>query len=325
MPIQAPAGGAPRAVGTCGVGDRQPARRAATPNCSTIARCGSPKGRDVAISIVRRHRLAERLLVDGIGLEWEKVHWEADRWEHAISADGKPSSSSCSATRDLPAREPDPRLHPQGRSVNVHAARSPPGPVVIRRISEKIEITRARCVPRRGEAHSGSAYRRGQRLRRRAGRERLRRANWSRRTSPSSCGSCCLIRAAASRDTRLAAARSQQLAAPRPVAARPSPVERRRNWRQQGVFCFVDAGRLGPAAGHGGDDAHGPAFGDGCRRRRGSGCPRRRRTRSRTDGAGATVEEPGAEPGVGRLSSASTLRRCHHRQTSTPPEAHGAA
>ncbi len=36
---------------------------------------------------MRRHRLAERLLVDVIGLEWEKVHREADRWEHAISAD----------------------------------------------------------------------------------------------------------------------------------------------------------------------------------------------------------------------------------------------
>ena len=36
---------------------------------------------------MRRHRLAERLLVDVIGLEWEKVHKEADRWEHAISAD----------------------------------------------------------------------------------------------------------------------------------------------------------------------------------------------------------------------------------------------
>jgi DtxR family Mn-dependent transcriptional regulator len=45
------------------------------------------KGRAVATSIVRRHRLAERLLVDVIGLEWEKVHKEADRWEHAISAE----------------------------------------------------------------------------------------------------------------------------------------------------------------------------------------------------------------------------------------------
>ncbi len=45
------------------------------------------KGRKLAVSIVRRHRLAERLLTDVIGLEWEKVHREADRWEHAISAD----------------------------------------------------------------------------------------------------------------------------------------------------------------------------------------------------------------------------------------------
>src|SRR5438477_1715075 len=45
------------------------------------------KGRALAVSVVRRHRLAERLLVDVIGLEWEKVHREADRWEHAISAE----------------------------------------------------------------------------------------------------------------------------------------------------------------------------------------------------------------------------------------------
>ncbi len=45
------------------------------------------KGRSLATTVVRRHRLAERLLIDVIGLEWEKVHREADRWEHAISAD----------------------------------------------------------------------------------------------------------------------------------------------------------------------------------------------------------------------------------------------
>ena len=45
------------------------------------------KGRRLATTVVRRHRLAERLLVDVIGLEWEKVHREADRWEHAISSD----------------------------------------------------------------------------------------------------------------------------------------------------------------------------------------------------------------------------------------------
>ena len=34
---------------------------------------------------MRKHRLAERLLVDVIGLEWEYVHDEACRWEHVMS------------------------------------------------------------------------------------------------------------------------------------------------------------------------------------------------------------------------------------------------
>jgi DtxR family Mn-dependent transcriptional regulator len=44
-------------------------------------------GRALAEKVVRKHRLAERLLVDVIGLEWSKVHREAGRWEHVISDD----------------------------------------------------------------------------------------------------------------------------------------------------------------------------------------------------------------------------------------------
>ena len=43
------------------------------------------EGREKAASVVRRHRLAERLLVDVIGIDWAKAHDEADRWEHVIS------------------------------------------------------------------------------------------------------------------------------------------------------------------------------------------------------------------------------------------------
>src|ERR1700731_2149966 len=42
-------------------------------------------GRALAIAVMRKHRLAERLLVDVIGLEWEQVHSEACRWEHVMS------------------------------------------------------------------------------------------------------------------------------------------------------------------------------------------------------------------------------------------------
>jgi len=43
------------------------------------------RGRVLAESVVRKHRLAERLLTDIIGLPWEKAHLEAGRWEHVIS------------------------------------------------------------------------------------------------------------------------------------------------------------------------------------------------------------------------------------------------
>jgi DtxR family transcriptional regulator, Mn-dependent transcriptional regulator len=102
----------------------------------------TPKGREVATSIVRRHRLAERLLVDVIGLEWEKVHREADRWEHVISADveeklvvllGDPAT--CPHGNPIPGstHKPDP-------APSTALAQAAPGPVVIRRISEKIEL-----------------------------------------------------------------------------------------------------------------------------------------------------------------------------------------
>ena len=43
------------------------------------------EGRRLATRVMRKHRLAERLLVDVIGLDWELVHAEACRWEHVMS------------------------------------------------------------------------------------------------------------------------------------------------------------------------------------------------------------------------------------------------
>ena len=42
-------------------------------------------GRAAATRVMRKHRLAECLLVDVIGIPWEEVHEEACRWEHVIS------------------------------------------------------------------------------------------------------------------------------------------------------------------------------------------------------------------------------------------------
>jgi len=100
------------------------------------------RGRALATSIVRRHRLAERLLVDVIGLEWEKVHREADRWEHAISADveeklvqllGDPAT--CPHGNPIPGSS-----HRVDAGPSVPLAQAAPGPVRVARISEKLEL-----------------------------------------------------------------------------------------------------------------------------------------------------------------------------------------
>ena len=45
----------------------------------------TPEGRTRAVHVLRKHRLAERLLADVIGLDWAYVHDEACRWEHVMS------------------------------------------------------------------------------------------------------------------------------------------------------------------------------------------------------------------------------------------------
>jgi DtxR family Mn-dependent transcriptional regulator len=45
----------------------------------------SDEGRALATAVMRKHRLAECLLVDVIGLDYGDVHEEACRWEHVMS------------------------------------------------------------------------------------------------------------------------------------------------------------------------------------------------------------------------------------------------
>jgi DtxR family Mn-dependent transcriptional regulator len=101
------------------------------------------KGRNLATTVVRRHRLAERLLTDVIGLEWEKVHREASRWEHAISADveeklvqllGDPAT--CPHGNPIPGSK-----HKLQKRPVVTLAKADPGAVTVARISEKLELS----------------------------------------------------------------------------------------------------------------------------------------------------------------------------------------
>lgn len=114
----------------------------------------SPKGEALAIRVMRRHRLAERLLTDVIGLDWELVHEEACRWEHVISTDvekrlvailGQPTTS--------PYGNPIPALEELGAPAAPEAfldgaetladrlADGDEHDVVIRRMSEAVQNT----------------------------------------------------------------------------------------------------------------------------------------------------------------------------------------
>ena len=47
----------------------------------------TPSGRDIANRLLQRHHLIERMLTEIFGMEWYKVHDEAEQLEHAVSED----------------------------------------------------------------------------------------------------------------------------------------------------------------------------------------------------------------------------------------------
>ncbi|MFT4265415.1 MAG: metal-dependent transcriptional regulator [Nocardioides sp.] len=109
------------------------------------------EGYRLATRVMRKHRLAERLLTDVIGLEWELVHEEACRWEHVMSETvekrliellGNPTES--------PYGNPIPGLDELGSETPTEsfmdgveplsrAAGRDKGTVLVRRISEEMQ------------------------------------------------------------------------------------------------------------------------------------------------------------------------------------------
>jgi DtxR family transcriptional regulator, Mn-dependent transcriptional regulator len=108
------------------------------------------KGRHEAIGVMRKHRLAERLLADVIGLDWEDLHIEACRWEHVMS-DKVERRILALLDKPLvcPHGNPIPGLDqlglpfaaaPSGPLVSLsQAAAGDPTEVVISRISEQLQ------------------------------------------------------------------------------------------------------------------------------------------------------------------------------------------
>jgi DtxR family Mn-dependent transcriptional regulator len=86
------------------------------------------RGLTAASRVVRRHRLAERMLVDLLGYEWWKTHEEAERIEHAMSQEmeerlvrvlGDPQT--CPHGNPMPGTTPRPTRPLERLAIGEHA------------------------------------------------------------------------------------------------------------------------------------------------------------------------------------------------------------
>ena len=110
-------------------------------NASGRALRMTAKGRRLAASVVRKHRLAERLLADVIGLDWHKVHAEAGRWEHVISDEVEERLVTLLANPSTcPHGNPIPGAEPLQRDLHPLAEAGPGDRVRLERISETLEL-----------------------------------------------------------------------------------------------------------------------------------------------------------------------------------------
>ena len=109
----------------------------------------SDEGRELATAVMRKHRLAECLLVDVIGLDYADVHEEACRWEHVMSeAVERKLLSLLKNPTVSPFGNPIPGLDALGGDTSavldaltlLSTSATPEGTrVVVRRISEQLQ------------------------------------------------------------------------------------------------------------------------------------------------------------------------------------------
>ncbi|MQA93256.1 MAG: dihydrofolate reductase [Streptosporangiales bacterium] len=108
-------------------------------------------GRHLAIQVMRKHRLAECLLINVIGLPWEEVHIEACRWEHVMSeaverrlVELLDYPRSCPHGNPIPGLDelgaPD-QVQEAGEALAAMSAVATEGgtPAVVRRIGEQVQ------------------------------------------------------------------------------------------------------------------------------------------------------------------------------------------
>jgi len=101
-------------------------------------------GHAIAHRVVRKHRLAERLLTDVIGMEWHLVHEEACRWEHVISDEVEAKLITLlGSPQTCPHGNPIPGLYQSDEQLVALSEIEVGQQVTVKRVTESIEIDEA--------------------------------------------------------------------------------------------------------------------------------------------------------------------------------------
>jgi DtxR family Mn-dependent transcriptional regulator len=107
-------------------------------------------GNQIAESVLRRHRLTERFLVDILGMQWHQVHEEAERLEHSISDAVEAgviarleNPTTCPHGNPIPGLVPDARNYLKDRHAVRLSTVDPGETVTILCISEVVEDEQA--------------------------------------------------------------------------------------------------------------------------------------------------------------------------------------
>jgi DtxR family Mn-dependent transcriptional regulator len=103
------------------------------------------RGREIALTLMRRHRMVERWLTDVLGLDWATAHEEAHRLEHAISdLVAERLWASMGYPDSCPHGNPITESSARAAGSSVRLKEVPAGAVVVlQRISELAEDNRA--------------------------------------------------------------------------------------------------------------------------------------------------------------------------------------
>ena len=98
-------------------------------------------GRERAEGFVRKHRLAERFLLDVIGIPWSQTHIEACRWEHVMS---DAVEARITAILENPSTcahgNPIPGMKGPKRDLHALADTEPGERVRLERVTEQVEV-----------------------------------------------------------------------------------------------------------------------------------------------------------------------------------------